>query len=126
MLHKWQAEAARFTDAPPPAEKPVTAPVESEPPPVRTVPPTTAPRIALTPRTFAAFAAQAQDKAPAKPAQPRKLLVFTLTKGFSHDSIPIASEAVKILGAKTGVFQGIAYPDYPRRSANAVGVRMNG
>jgi 3-hydroxyacyl-[acyl-carrier protein] dehydratase / trans-2-decenoyl-[acyl-carrier protein] isomerase len=26
--------------------------------------------------------------------------------------------------ARTGVFKGIAYPDYPRRSANAVGGRM--
>ena len=32
----------------------------------------------------------------------------------------------EIHGARTGVFKGIAYPDYPRRSANAVGGRMNG
>jgi len=31
----------------------------------------------------------------------------------------------EIHGARTGVFKGIAYPDYPRRSANAVGGRMN-
>jgi len=30
----------------------------------------------------------------------------------------------EIHGAKTGVFRGIAYPDYPRRSANSVGGRM--
>jgi 3-hydroxyacyl-[acyl-carrier protein] dehydratase/trans-2-decenoyl-[acyl-carrier protein] isomerase len=29
-------------------------------------------------------------------------------------------------GAKTGIFQGIAYGDYPRRSANSVGGRMEG
>ena len=33
---------------------------------------------------------------------------------------------IEIHGARTGVFKGIAYPDYPRRSANAVGGRMNG
>jgi 3-hydroxyacyl-[acyl-carrier protein] dehydratase/trans-2-decenoyl-[acyl-carrier protein] isomerase len=33
-------------------------------------------------------------------------------------------EIAEIHGAKTGVFQGIAYPDYPRRSANSVGGRM--
>ncbi|MBN2438739.1 MAG: bifunctional 3-hydroxydecanoyl-ACP dehydratase/trans-2-decenoyl-ACP isomerase, partial [Deltaproteobacteria bacterium] len=29
-------------------------------------------------------------------------------------------EIAEIHGAKTGVFQGISYPDYPRRSANSV------
>jgi 3-hydroxyacyl-[acyl-carrier protein] dehydratase / trans-2-decenoyl-[acyl-carrier protein] isomerase len=36
------------------------------------------------------------------------------------DGDPVA----EIHDARTGVFQGIAYPDYPRRSANAVGGRM--
>jgi 3-hydroxyacyl-[acyl-carrier protein] dehydratase / trans-2-decenoyl-[acyl-carrier protein] isomerase len=35
-------------------------------------------------------------------------------------------EIAEIHGAKTGVFQGIAYPDYPRRSANSIGGRMGG
>jgi 3-hydroxyacyl-[acyl-carrier protein] dehydratase/trans-2-decenoyl-[acyl-carrier protein] isomerase len=35
-------------------------------------------------------------------------------------------EIAEIHGAQTGVFKGIAYPDYPRRSANAVGGRMMG
>jgi 3-hydroxyacyl-[acyl-carrier protein] dehydratase / trans-2-decenoyl-[acyl-carrier protein] isomerase len=35
-------------------------------------------------------------------------------------------EIAEIHGAKTGVFQGIAYPDYPRRSANSVGGRIEG
>ena len=34
-------------------------------------------------------------------------------------------EIAEIHGARTGIFKGIAYPDYPRRSANAVGGRMN-
>jgi len=35
-------------------------------------------------------------------------------------------EIAEIHGARTGVFRGIAYPDYPRRSVNSVGGRMNG
>jgi len=33
-------------------------------------------------------------------------------------------EIAEIHGAKTGVFKGIAYPDYPRRSTNSVGGRL--
>jgi 3-hydroxyacyl-[acyl-carrier protein] dehydratase/trans-2-decenoyl-[acyl-carrier protein] isomerase len=33
-------------------------------------------------------------------------------------------QIAEVLGAKTGVFHGIAYPDYPRRSANSVGGKM--
>jgi 3-hydroxyacyl-[acyl-carrier protein] dehydratase / trans-2-decenoyl-[acyl-carrier protein] isomerase len=33
-------------------------------------------------------------------------------------------EIAEIHGAKTGIFQGIAYPDYPRRSVNSIGGRM--
>jgi 3-hydroxyacyl-[acyl-carrier protein] dehydratase/trans-2-decenoyl-[acyl-carrier protein] isomerase len=36
------------------------------------------------------------------------------------DGEPIA----EVRGARSGVFQGIAYPDYPRRSANSVGGRI--
>ena len=35
-------------------------------------------------------------------------------------------EIAEIHGARTGVFRGISYPDYPRRSVNSVGGRMNG
>jgi 3-hydroxyacyl-[acyl-carrier protein] dehydratase / trans-2-decenoyl-[acyl-carrier protein] isomerase len=33
-------------------------------------------------------------------------------------------EIAEIRGAKTGVFRGIAYPDYPRRSTNSIGGRL--
>ena len=33
-------------------------------------------------------------------------------------------QIAEVHGAKTGVFKGIAYPDYPRRSANSVGGKM--
>jgi len=40
----------------------------------------------------------------AKPAKPRKLLVFYLTEGFVHASIPYGNEAIKELGEKTGAY----------------------
>jgi len=49
--------------------------------------------------------AAAPEKATAQPAKARKLLVFTLTKGFYHDSIPIGAKAMEILGQKTGAWQ---------------------
>jgi 3-hydroxyacyl-[acyl-carrier protein] dehydratase/trans-2-decenoyl-[acyl-carrier protein] isomerase len=33
-------------------------------------------------------------------------------------------QIAEVQGAKTGIFRGIAYPDYPRRSVNSVGGRM--
>lgn len=41
----------------------------------------------------------------AKPAQPRKVLVFTATRGFRHSSIPIGADSIKLLGQKTGAFE---------------------
>jgi type 1 glutamine amidotransferase len=43
----------------------------------------------------------------ARPAQPRKLLIFTLCRGFPHSVIPLASEALKQMGAKTGAYQAV-------------------
>ncbi len=43
-------------------------------------------------------------KAPVKPKQPRKLLVFSLSQGYKHSSIPYWDEALKIMGEKTGAF----------------------
>jgi type 1 glutamine amidotransferase len=45
------------------------------------------------------------SEAPAKPAKPRQLLVFTLTKGWAaHESTPIIVETLKALGEKTGAY----------------------
>ena len=44
-------------------------------------------------------------KAPAQPAKLRKLLVFNLTKGFHHGSIPCGAKALEIMGQKTGAFE---------------------
>ncbi len=42
--------------------------------------------------------------APAKPKKSRKVLVFSLTKGFRHGSIPHGVAAMNSLGEKTGAF----------------------
>ncbi len=44
---------------------------------------------------------------------------------IGEGTVSVDRETVaEIHGARTGVFKGIAYPDYPRRSANSVGGRM--
>jgi type 1 glutamine amidotransferase len=40
----------------------------------------------------------------AKPAHPRRLLVFFRTEGYVHDSIPYGNEALKEIGEKTGAY----------------------
>jgi hypothetical protein len=49
--------------------------------------------------------------APAKPAQPRKLLVFTLAKGSKHGSIPLAAKTFEIMGQKTGAWAATCSDD---------------
>ncbi|MCX5645616.1 MAG: ThuA domain-containing protein [Phycisphaerae bacterium] len=51
------------------------------------------------------------DKAVAKPAQPRKMLIFWRCETFFHTVIPVANEALKIMGEKTGAFQVTAVTD---------------
>lgn len=43
--------------------------------------------------------------APAKPKKPRKVLVFSVTNGFRHGSIPLGQEALRLLGEQTGAYQ---------------------
>lgn len=44
------------------------------------------------------------ESAPAKPKQPRKLLIFSRTAGFRHDSIPVGTKAITMMGDKTGAY----------------------
>ena len=44
------------------------------------------------------------SEAPAKPAKPRKILIFDRTEGFPHDSIPCGDAAFELMGEKTGAF----------------------
>lgn len=55
--------------------------------------------------------AAAPEQAPATPQKARKLLVFTLTKGFYHSSIPLAAETLKYLGEKTKAYETVITAD---------------
>ncbi len=60
---------------------------------------------------IAKMKAAAPEKAPAAPQKPRKLLVFTLAKGFKHSSIPLAAESLKYLGEKTKAYETVITDD---------------
>ena len=64
-----------------------------------------------TKEDFAKIAKAAPDKAAAKPAKPRKLLVFSLTRSFHHASIPCGVKAIEAMGAKTGAFTTVVSDD---------------
>lgn len=49
--------------------------------------------------------------APAKPAQPRKVLVYGNAQGFVHSSIPLGQYAVQKMGEKTGAFASVVSSD---------------
>jgi type 1 glutamine amidotransferase len=65
----------------------------------------------LTDQEIAKITAAMPDKAVAKPAQPRKMLIFWKCEGFFHTVIPVANEALKIMGDKTGAFEVTAVTD---------------
>src|SRR5262245_13655527 len=51
------------------------------------------------------------EKAPAKPMQPRKLLIFSKTNGFRHGSIPAGAAAITLMGQKTGAYTAVHSED---------------
>jgi hypothetical protein len=50
-------------------------------------------------------------QAPAKPAKPRKLLVYTRASGYYHDSIPLAAKVVQAMGRQTGAYEAVITDD---------------
>ena len=50
-------------------------------------------------------------KAPATPAKPRKVLVYSHCNGFYHGSIPVIDKAFEIMGSKTGAFTAVVSND---------------
>ena len=58
----------------------------------------------IKPEDLAKIAAAAPAQARVKPAKARQVLVFFLTEGFVHKSIPFGNEALKQIGEKTGAF----------------------
>ena len=57
------------------------------------------------------IAAALPDKPFATPAKPRKLLIFSVTNGFHHASIPTGQLAFTELGKKTGAFETVVSND---------------
>jgi len=51
------------------------------------------------------------DKAYAKPAKPRKILIFAKTNGFHHDSVGTGKVALTELGKKTGAWETVVSDD---------------
>ena len=58
-----------------------------------------------------AIAKALPEKAFAKPAKTRKVLVFSKTAGFRHQSIPTGKLALTELGKKTGAFETVVSDD---------------
>jgi type 1 glutamine amidotransferase len=56
------------------------------------------------PEDVAKMMAALPAKAPAKPKQPRKVLVLAKAAGFVHSCIPLAAKTVEALGTKTGAW----------------------
>jgi len=50
-------------------------------------------------------------KAPATPAKPRKVLVYSHCNGFRHGSIDCGNKCFEIMGEKTGAFQAVVSND---------------
>lgn len=58
----------------------------------------------VTPEQRALILAALPAEAPAKPARPRKLLVYTQTKGYRHASIETGAESLRLMGERTGAY----------------------
>ena len=51
------------------------------------------------------------ESAPAKPKQPRKILIYSKTNGFRHGSIAIGAKAITMMGDKTGAYTALHTED---------------
>lgn len=60
--------------------------------------------MAQTSEDIAKIRSALPSSAVARPASARKVLVFTATRGFRHDSIPVGTAALRLLGESTGAF----------------------
>jgi type 1 glutamine amidotransferase/HEAT repeat protein len=66
---------------------------------------------AVSPQEVQKIRAAAPAKATSEPRQPRKLLVFNLTNGYKHKSIPYWDKALEIMSSKTGAYQVVVSSD---------------
>ena len=51
------------------------------------------------------------DKPRVTPKRPRQLLIFELCRGYKHESIPLATQALTILGSTTGAYEAVHSSD---------------
>jgi hypothetical protein len=51
------------------------------------------------------------EKAPGAPARPHKVLVYTATSGFKHDSIPLGARTILLLGRQSGAWETLISND---------------
>ena len=58
----------------------------------------------ISPEELKKIEAATPKAATAKPARPRKMLVFNRGKGLSHSAIPYGAKAIELMGVKTGAF----------------------
>ncbi len=66
---------------------------------------------AISPAELKKIEEAVPKKATAKPASPRKLLVFSRGKGNVHTAIPYGAKAVELMGKKTGAFEVVHSKD---------------
>jgi type 1 glutamine amidotransferase len=65
----------------------------------------------ISPEEAQKIEAAAPAKAPAVPAKPHKLLVFSFTKGYVHTAIPYGAKALEVMGSKTGAYEVVHSTD---------------
>jgi type 1 glutamine amidotransferase len=65
----------------------------------------------ISPEEAQKIEAAAPAKAPAVPAKPHKLLVFSFTNGYVHTAIPYGAKALEVMGAKTGAYEVVHSTD---------------
>jgi type 1 glutamine amidotransferase/sugar phosphate isomerase/epimerase len=69
-------------------------------------------KFTITPEEQQKIEAAIPDQAPARPAKPRKLLIFCLNVGYGgHRSIAHANLALTLMGRKTGTFETVVSDD---------------
>lgn len=105
------------------------------PNPLRLIRLCTAPRLALLALTATFGIAISQGPPPdagekieaalpeqplAEPAEPRRLLVFAVTHGFRHRSIPTGQLMMRIMGEKTGAFEAVVSDDLANFEADTL------
>lgn len=66
---------------------------------------------AIKPDQLEKMKAATPEKAAVTPQKARKVLIFTLAKGFKHSSIPMAAEAIKYAGEKTKAYESVITDD---------------